>query len=98
MEFTSASGLVRANSLMVTAISHRPTGCRSAERSVLLSEISVYSQSRWRSGSVSASKSKGPWFKPGSVQDFSHISDLLVLTGWLSVIGTECGLWIGTSS
>ena len=51
-----------------------------------------------RIGSVSALKSKGPWFKPGPVQDFSHISDLLGLSGWLGVIGTECGLWIGTSS
>ena len=61
-------------------------------------DVSTTGQSRWRSGSVSASKSKGPWFKPGPVQDFSHISDLLGLSGWLSVIGTECGLWIGTSS
>ena len=51
-----------------------------------------------QSGSVSASESKDLWFDPGSVQDFSHISDLLGLSGWLDVIGTECGLWIGTSS
>ena len=54
--------------------------------------------SRWHNGSVSALKSKDMWFDPGSVQDFSHISDLLGLSGWLGVIGTECGLSIGSSS
>ena len=40
---------------------------------------------RWHNGSVSPLKSKDLW----SVQDFSHICDVLGLSGWLGVIVTE---------
>ena len=38
-----------------------------------------------------------PWLVmvDGSVHCFYQISDILGLSGWLGVIGTECGLWKG---